>query len=111
MQASAITHFRPATDDAVETMQYYFHLTLRERWREVLLLLKANSRSLHSESFAAIFREIDEYRELFKRYCALDLENAKVFEVGYGRRPDRLVALMSQGVDASGVDLFSPLLR
>ena len=84
----AITHFRPATHAAVETMQYYSRLTLSERWLEVLFLLKANSRSLRSESFAAIFREIDEYRELFKRYCARDLENAKVFEIGYGRRPD-----------------------
>ena len=92
-------------------MQYYSRLTLSERWREVLFLLKANSRSLRSESFAAIFREVDEYRELFKRYCARDLENAKVFEIGYGRRPDRLVALMSQGVDASGVDLLLPLVE
>jgi len=34
-----------------------------------------------------------------------------VFEIGYGRRPDRLVALMSQGTDAFGVDICAPLLE
>ena len=34
-----------------------------------------------------------------------------MFEVGYGRRPDRLVALISQGVEASGADVCAPLFE
>jgi hypothetical protein len=94
----------------MERAGYYSYLPLSERWREISFLLRANRQSLERESLAPIFREIDEYRELLRRYCGLELENAKTFEIGYGRRPDRLVALMSHDIDASGIDLLLPLL-
>jgi Methyltransferase domain len=95
----------------VATNGYYLVLRSRERVREVFFLLLANLRALRSDSFSTLFEDAEEYRELLNKHSGMNLQSARVFEIGYGRRPDRLLALVSQGIDALGVDICAPLLE
>lgn len=60
---------------------------------------------------AGILAEFAAYNDLLLRYSQIPLEKAKVFEIGFGARPYRLMTLMSFGVDAAGVDLDMPVWR
>lgn len=55
--------------------------------------------------------DIDAYRALLATYSGLALERARVLEIGYGARPWRLLALLSTGADALGVDAEVPVLE
>jgi hypothetical protein len=59
---------------------------------------------------ATAFDDIAEYTALLARHGGGHLGDARVFEIGYGARPYRLLALLSMGVDASGVDAEVPIL-
>jgi len=61
--------------------------------------------------FRYVFDPIAVYRRRLMDVSGLELERAKVFEIGYGQRPNRLRALMSMGVDVVGVDLDRPVLE
>lgn len=67
-------------------------------------------RARDPESFTWLFDDLDEYDELLGRYAGLSLAQAKVFEIGYGARPYRLLALQSI-TDASGVDAEAPIIE
>jgi hypothetical protein len=60
--------------------------------------------------FAPLFRELDEYDRRLRLHAGLPLAQARVLEIGFGQRPYRLVALLSRGVDARGIDLDQPVL-
>ena len=76
------------------------------------LLLCAQFRRVKGAEYAeSLFMDIDEYRQLFLKYTGSPLEAAKIFEIGYGARPYRLIALISLGYEASGIDLDAPILR
>lgn len=60
--------------------------------------------------FTWLFRDIEQYDRLLRRHAGIPLQDARVFEVGYGTRPYRLTALSAMGVDASGVDAEAPVL-
>lgn len=60
--------------------------------------------------FDAMFGQFEEYDALLARHGAGRLRQARVFEIGYGPRPWRLLALISMGVDAAGVDAEVPVL-
>ena len=66
---------------------------------------------LHPHELAALFSDLDEYNALLQQYAQNSVEKAKIFEIGYGARPNRLLALISLGVDAYGVDLDVPILQ
>lgn len=55
--------------------------------------------------------DIDEYDALLREHAGLGLRSAKVFEIGYGARPYRQMALQSMGVEVEGVDAEQPVLR
>jgi hypothetical protein len=57
-----------------------------------------------------LFADLEEYDALLRKHRATRLAESKVFEIGYGARPFRLLALTSLGIDASGVDAEVPLL-
>ena len=57
-----------------------------------------------------LFDEVAEYRQLLMRHSGIDLENASVFEIGFGARPYRQIILQSMGIDVRGVDAEAPLL-
>jgi len=66
-------------------------------------------RARDPESFAWLFADLDEYDELLTKHAGRSLAQAKVFEIGYGARPYRLLALQSI-TDASGVDAEAPII-
>jgi Methyltransferase domain len=57
-----------------------------------------------------LFDEVDEYRHLLECHSGTDLENANIFEIGFGPRPYRQIILQSMGINARGVDIEAPLL-
>ena len=83
-----------------------------QKAREVVALFKMFTKSaLSGESFDELFADIAEYDEILERYRGLSLRSARVFEIGFGQRPDRLISLMNLTADARGVDTDSPLLN
>lgn len=60
---------------------------------------------------AKLVAELDVYRSLFEITTGLPFDQASIFEVGYGARPLRLLALTSMGLDARGIDLDAPMLQ
>lgn len=59
----------------------------------------------------SLLEEIAEYELLLRQHGQPPLRQARVFEIGYGARPYRLLALRSMGVDAIGVDAEVPVLH
>lgn len=57
-----------------------------------------------------LFEEIAEYDALLQALTGTRLAEAVVFEIGFGARPHRQVALQSMGVDIRGVDVEMPVL-
>src|SRR5713101_1752548 len=79
---------------------------------ELALLFRMRLRNMNKRrDMSWIFSDCEEYNELLCRYSNVTLERAKVFEIGFGTQPYRLMTLMSLGVDACGVDLDVPVLR
>ncbi len=76
-----------------------------------LLLRSYVQRTRHSPQLSYVMRDIAEYDKLLRTYGGTDLRSSKVFEIGYGARPYRLIALQSMGVDVEGVDAEQPVLR
>ncbi|QHE75920.1 class I SAM-dependent methyltransferase [Hydrogenophaga sp. PBL-H3] len=55
--------------------------------------------------------ELDGYRSLYESLTGRSFQQASIFEVGYGARPLRLLALSSLGLNARGIDLDAPSLE
>lgn len=55
--------------------------------------------------------EIINYNNLFKKYTGKELTEARILEIGYGARPNRLITFMSMGYNAKGIDIDVPLLN
>lgn len=60
--------------------------------------------------FAWLWDDLQEYDDLLAQYGSRQLRTAKVVEVGFGARPERLLAMQSMGVDARGIDAEMPML-
>ena len=63
-----------------------------------------------NEFFEAMLNEIDTYAEDLNKYSNVDLKKARILEIGYGARPNKLIAMISLGYNAFGIDLDRPLL-
>jgi hypothetical protein len=59
----------------------------------------------------AILNEIDEYAQRYQAATGRSLADARILEIGYGARPNRLLAMISLGYNANGIDLDKPILR
>ena len=87
-------------------------LSLVEKLREQSAIFRMRVRGLlHPGDFEELFRGFAEYDSLLESYSGKSLEGARVLEIGYGARPNRLLALTSIGVAAFGVDLDQPVLH
>ena len=87
-------------------------IPVRQKLRELTELVRMSaSAAFRGGSFEDLFADILEYRQVLHQYGAQQLDEAKVFEIGCGQRGDRLISLISSEVDASGVDIDSPLLE
>ena len=67
--------------------------------------------SLQGDTFAPLLSQLEDYRAVYENLTRKSLNSARIFEIGYGQRPLRLVALISMGLDASGIDLDMPMLN
>ncbi|MCP4989155.1 MAG: class I SAM-dependent methyltransferase [Colwellia sp.] len=58
-----------------------------------------------------LVNEIDSYSKYYKTFTGSELIDASILEIGYGARPNRLLAFVSLQYDARGIDLDTPLLN
>ncbi|CAD5369178.1 Methyltransf_11 domain-containing protein [Rubrivivax sp. A210] len=77
---------------------------------QFLRMRLAGLRSKEGE-LASLVAEIDAYRGLYEGQSERRFDDARIFEVGYGARPLRLIASISLGLDARGIDLDAPMLE
>ncbi|WP_188409234.1 class I SAM-dependent methyltransferase [Agaricicola taiwanensis] len=61
--------------------------------------------------YRAVVRSTIDLETAFLRLTGRNLREARIYEIGYGQRPMRLLALQSLGYDARGVDLDPPVIR
>jgi SAM-dependent methyltransferase len=61
-------------------------------------------------AFDSLFDDAAEYDRLLRAHADIGLDEAAVFEIGFGARPYRQMALQSMGVDVRGVDAEVPVL-
>jgi hypothetical protein len=80
---------------------------------ENLQFLRMRLKGLGSKQseLAELVAGLDAYRELYQSITGLSFDEARIFEVGYGARPLRLLSLIAMGLDARGVDLDAPMLQ
>jgi SAM-dependent methyltransferase len=84
----------------------------RDKAREAVDLLRYYvGRRSEATSFDSIFADIDEYDELLRHYADRTLRESRLFEIGFGARPYRMLALAAMGVDVSGVDADAPVVN
>lgn len=87
-------------------------LALTEKLRYVVELVRDHSAHPHDDRhFSSLWGDLAEYDELLRRHRGIPLGDARVLEVGFGAQPFRLLALLSMGIDARGVDPEVPLLE
>jgi SAM-dependent methyltransferase len=86
-------------------------ITFNRKGAEYRLPLRSHLQRAHMPQLDYVMRDIDEYDLLMRGYGGTDLHSAKVFQIGHGARPYRLIALQSMGVHVEGVDVEHPILR
>ncbi len=87
-------------------------LPLAERAREWLQFSAMRLRGItRRDDYGWLWGNLEEYARLLQKYAGKALIDADVFEIGFGARPYRLMALCSLGVNARGVDLDQPVLQ
>jgi hypothetical protein len=74
------------------------------------LLLGEHIRRSREDDLGQIFEDLEEYERIYSSLTGRELGKARIFELGYGARPNRLIAMISLGLDAYGVDLDAPML-
>lgn len=58
-----------------------------------------------------LLEELAELPALYEKLSGQPAHRARIFEIGYGARPVRLIALHSMGFDVTGIDLDVPMLQ
>ena len=87
-------------------------ISLAAKARESIDLLLSTMRGMRGRGdFSWVFEDIAAYDRLLQQHAHLALSDAQVLEIGYGPRPYRLIALVSAGIDAEGVDAEAPVLH
>jgi SAM-dependent methyltransferase len=83
----------------------------RQKFHEALTFLSWRLRSRSTpDSFKGIINCIEGYRSTYEHCTGLPFQNARVLEIGFGARPNRLIGMMSIGIDVRGIDLDIPML-
>ena len=73
------------------------------RWR-----LKFGSDLVHLDDF---LESLDWMASTYERLSGRRFADSRAFEIGYGARPIRLIALNSMGVNVCGIDLDAPMIH
>lgn len=85
---------------------------LRDKIREGSELLRGYvAQFRQAPDLTPLFNALEEYDELLSIHGTRNLRDARVFEIGFGTRPYRLILLRSLDVDACGVDIEVPVLK
>jgi SAM-dependent methyltransferase len=79
-----------------------------EWWSLLAYRLRGNTSEF---DLGLLFDSLTEYDTYLQKYSNTTLQDAAILEIGFGARPNRLIAMMSLGLDAIGVDLDQPLLH
>lgn len=81
--------------------------------RENLQFLRMRLQGLNDREtgMVQLIKELDGYRTAYESLSGQSFQDASIFEVGYGARPLRLLALTSLGLNARGIDLDAPMLQ
>ena len=84
---------------------------IAEKARYALALFRDHwDRYRNPDDFGWLFANLAEYGELLRTYSGIGLDEADVFEIGYGARPYRLLALQGVARRAAGVDAETPIV-
>ena len=86
---------------------------LRDKLREALSIFMVDFHQHYfgSSGLPEILSGIEEYPKLWAEFGGGgDWSQAKVLEIGYGPRATRLIAMISLGIDARGIDVDLPVL-
>lgn len=85
-------------------------LPLARKIGEALELFKQyRSQARAGASFEWLVDEVTEYDAGLRDLVGMTLAEAAVFEIGFGARPHRQIALQSMGIDVRGVDAEVPV--
>lgn len=95
---------RPRTNSSVR------NAPLRQKASEWLTHFHMRARRWLKPDVSSVMRDLEFYESLMKEYGTVSWRSARIFEVGYGARPLRLLALHYLGMDAQGVDLDQPVV-
>jgi len=87
-------------------------VTLIQKVNEAFTFLRWRlSESGGPELFDGLLKGLDGFRTTYEAVTGRPFAQAKVFEIGFGARPARMIALMSMGIDVRGIDLDRPMLE
>lgn len=88
------------------------HVDFRQKWRQAIALLSMRrDKASRRQYIEGILTHIEGLRSTYERLTGRSFAEARVFEIGFGAQPFRLIALMSMGIRVSGIDLDLPMLR
>ena len=88
------------------------HIDPRQKWREAFALLSMRRDAASRRHFIeGVLTRIDRLRSDYERLTGRSFAEARVFAIGYGAQPFRIIALMSMGIAVQGIDLDMPMLR
>lgn len=101
IETASLRHVSPSVGEG---------LPLRRKLGESLELFKQyRSEARVGASFEWLFAEVAEYDNALRQLVGIPLAGATVFEIGFGARPHRQIAMQSMGVDVRGVDVEVPV--
>ncbi len=85
---------------------------LLEKWRQALTFFRWRlGWGSDPGQLDYILESLDWLASTYERVSGKRFADARVFEIGYGARPVRLIALNSMGIDVRGIDLDAPMMR
>ena len=88
------------------------YLPFVRKIRESTSLFWMRAKALFRDNgFENLFHELEEYQTYLQRSSGRSLATAKILEIGFGARPNRMLIMTSMGIDAIGVDLDRPILQ
>jgi hypothetical protein len=88
-------------------------VSIQSKLKEAATFLtgRFSTRNSQGDTFAPLLSQLEDYRAIYENLTGRSLDSARIFEIGYGQRPLKLEALISMGLDASGIDLDMPMLH
>lgn len=64
-----------------------------------------------TRSFDRYDRDLEEYREMARKFGGFELDRKRIYEIGCGQRPYRLFWLRAYGLNATAIDMDKVVFR